>query len=128
MHQKEWELRDRTARFSRAVSSTCAQLPQDGAALKLGRRVSIASTAVDTSYRAACVSKSREQFIAHISAVARHAKRARTLLLDLVQANHLSIELARELILDARGFERIFAAARNTARRRRAIRAVRSTT
>jgi hypothetical protein len=106
----------------------CAQLPDQPAARTLGRRVSIAATAVDTSYRAACVSTSPDQFIEHVSAVVRHAKRARTLLLDLVQTNHLSIDVARELIIAGRGLERIFTAARNTARRRRTASAGRSST
>ena len=86
------------------------------------RRVSAASTAVDIGYRAACVSQSPEQFIVHVSAVARNARRARTLLQDMVRANHITIEAARELILEARGLEAIVVASRNTARRRKAQR------
>jgi hypothetical protein len=88
----------------------------------------MAATAVVIGYRAACVSKSPEQFIENISAVARQAKRARRMLLGLVQDNHLSIDTARELILEAKGLEAIFAASRDTAKRRKATRQRRSPT
>jgi hypothetical protein len=84
------------------------------------------STAVDIGYRAACVSQSPDQFIVHMSAVARNAGRARTRLQDMVRANHITIEAARELILEARGLEAIFVASRNTARRRKRARDSRS--
>jgi hypothetical protein len=103
MHQKAWELQERTRRFSQAVSDLCGKLSSERDVRKLARRVSIASTAVDIGYRAACVSQSPEQFIVHISAVARHVRRATTLLQDMVHANHVSIESARALILEARG-------------------------
>jgi hypothetical protein len=61
-----------------------------------------------------------------MSAVARNARRARTLLQDMVRANHITIEAARELILEARGLEAIFVASRNTARRRKRARDSRS--
>lgn len=60
-----------------------------------------------------------------MGAVARHAKRSRTLLLDLVQGSHVSIDTAREVM---KGLEAIFAASRSTARRRKAARERRSTT
>ena len=128
MHQKEWELRERVGRFAQAVTRICGEWPGDPAAKKQARRVSVASTAVATGYGAACVAKSPEHFIASISAVARHAKRARASLLALVQANHLSIETARELILEAKALESIFTASRNTARRRKTARENRRST
>jgi hypothetical protein len=122
MYQKTWELQERTRRFSQAVSDLCGDLPSDRGVRKVARRVSAASTAVDIGYRAACVSQSADQFIVHMSAVARNARRARTLLQDMVRANQVPIEAARELILGARGLEAIFVASRNTARRRKAAR------
>jgi hypothetical protein len=120
MHQKTWELHERVGRFSRAVAGICAKLNDDLAARRVARRVSVEATAVDAGYRAACVSTSPEQFIVHIEAVARHAKRARALLQDMVQARFVSIYQARQLILEAKALEAIFRASRNTARRRRA--------
>jgi four helix bundle protein len=127
MHEKAWELRDRSARFSRAVTRTCAGLPDNAAVRKLSLQVSKAATAVDVGYRAACVSQTPDQFIAHISAAARHAKRARVLLLRMVELDHLTIEVARQLILEARVLEAILTASRNTARRRKRERAARPT-
>jgi four helix bundle protein len=125
---REWVLRERAKRFARTTAAICEELPEDPTARKLGRQVSAAATAVYIGYRAACVSKSPEQFVVNISAVARHAKRVRRMLLALVQANYLAIETARELILEARGLEAIFTASRKTARRRKAARRKPSTT
>jgi len=44
----------------------------------------------------------------------------------MVHADHVTIEAAREVILEARGLEAIFVASRNTARRRKATRDSRS--
>lgn len=54
-----------------------------------------------------------------MSHVARNAKLARTILQGLVALNHVSIERARGLILEARAFEAIFKSSVKTARRRR---------
>jgi hypothetical protein len=104
------------------VARVCGTLPEDPAIRKLSRHVSIAATAVDGGYRSAVVSKSPEQFIERIGAVARQAKRARIVLLRMVETNYLTIDAARELILEARGLEAIFVASRNTARRRKRAR------
>jgi len=48
-------------------------------------------------------------------------------LLRMVELNHLTIDLARDLILESRGLEAILAASRDTARRRKRARAVRPT-
>jgi hypothetical protein len=86
------------------------------------RRLSSAATAVDMSYTAACEVGRAEEFLPHISAAARHAKRTRRLLQDLVLMNYVTIEIAREVILESRGVEAILVASRNTVRRRRAAR------
>jgi len=63
----------------------------------------------------------------HITAAARHAKRARTRLQDLMHLDHLTLEIARGAMLESRGLEAILSASRNTAtRRRRARRAAHS--
>jgi len=76
------------------------------------------TTGLIASYEAASVAGSRDSFIVHMSAAARHAKRARHLLHDLTQTHHVDIEHSRELILEARGIEAILGASRTTARRR----------
>lgn len=120
MQQETWELQQRTARFSEAVAGLCRELLQKRATKRLAQRLSTATTAVDKGYRDVGAAGSREAFITGMSHVARNAKRARTILQDLVALNHVPIETAREPILEAHAFEAIFRACLKTARARRA--------
>ena len=52
--------------------------------------------------------------------MASHAKARAGFIARLVQSNHPSIDAARDLILEAKALEAIFAASRNTAKRRKA--------
>jgi hypothetical protein len=118
VQEKTREVQQRALRFAGAVDSLCVDLFQKPATNPLARRLSAAATAVDRIYRDASAAPSRDAFISRMSQVARSAKRARTILQDLVALNEVSIERARDLILEARAFETIFAVSLRTARRR----------
>ena len=118
MQSRSWELQERATRFSTSVVRLCEQLTPAASSKRIVRNLINASSAMRIGYRDACSSSSPEQFLSRISAVARHAKRARTCLVLLVELNHISIDAAREVILDGRGLEAIFTASRNTAKRR----------
>jgi len=110
---------DRLREQAQALSAIDAS---SSSAKRLQRRLSTATTGVVTSYRAACTASSRDDFIVHISAAARHAKRARQILQDLTHLGYASIETIRDLILEARGIEAILSASKTTAKRRWAAR------
>jgi len=103
----------------------CAGLPTGLNPRRMKRRLTAAATGVDASYKAACVAESREQFITHIAGATRHAKRLCQLLQDSVQLAYVSIEQARDGIIEARAAHAILRASTNTARRRAARRLVR---
>ena len=119
MNQKTSELLARIRRL-RTESQRVAPIVGGSPLVKrLQRRLTTASTGVDVSYSAACTAGSRDAFILHISAAARHAKRTRQILQDLTHLGHVNIDITRELILEARAVEAILTASKNTARRRR---------
>lgn len=118
MHQKTWELQERTRRFAASVERLSATVEPNGNAQRVLRTLVATSTAVDQGYRGTCASSSPEEFIRGISGVARSAKKAKAALVLLVQLEHVSIHASHELILEARGLEAIFRASRNTAKKR----------
>ena len=119
-HEREGE---RTLRANSSVDSDlqalCAGTALSPSAKRVVCRLTSASTGLDVSYTAAWAVTWADDFLPHISAAARHAKRARQLLQDLAHMNYVRPETARELIHEARGLEAILVASRNTARRRR---------
>ena len=122
MNEKAAALCARIQRFSADVERMCAGIAPSAASKRMVRRVTTATTAVVISYRAASEVTRADDFVPHIAAAARHAKRARQLLQDLVMMDYITIGTARDLILEARGLEAILRVSRNTARRHRAAR------
>jgi len=122
MHQKTADLIARIRELHTQIQGLGAAMTESPASRRLLRRLTAASTAVDAAYQAACVAGSRDRFILHVAAAARHARRERRILQDLTHLHHPSLDATRELILEARGIEAILTASRNTARRRRPAR------
>lgn len=118
MQSRSWEIQERAARFGKNVARLCEQVTVTPSSQRIVRNLTTASAAMQTGYRDTCASSSPERFILRISAAARHAKRATACLVLLLELNHVSIEEAREVILEARGLQAIFTASRNTAKRR----------
>ena len=118
MQSRAKELAARTQRFKDAVSGLASQVRDGPSAPKVFKALVMAASAVATGYKDACASSSPDQFIAAISAVARNAKKAKASLVMLVQLDHISIDVAREVILEAKALEAIFVASRNTAKKR----------
>jgi hypothetical protein len=122
MNERAAALCARTRRFSADVEGMCGGIEPSAASRRMVRRITSAATAVVISYAAACGVTRADDFIPHIAAAARHAKRARHLLQDLVLMDYVAIGTARDLILEARGLEAILRVSRNTAQRHRAAR------
>ena len=112
----------RIERIGSDLQALCAEVARSPSGKRMVRRLTTASTAVDTSYRAACTVTWADDFLPHVSAAARHARRARQLLQDLAHMNYVTLSAARDLIYEVRCLEAILVASRNTARRHRAAR------
>jgi hypothetical protein len=118
MQSHACELVERAGRFKDAVGDLANHVTDTPSARKIVKSLTATSSAIPSGYKDACASSSPEQFISRISAVARSAKKAKAALVLLVQLDHISIQDAREAILEARALEAIFVASRNTAKKR----------
>jgi len=122
MQQRTWELHERTRRFAAAADALCDRLPADASAQRTAKKLRAAAKAVVVGYKDVCASPSPEKFIAGISIVASQARRARASVQMLLQLNHVTIEAARDLLLEARALEAIFRRSRETAKKHRRAR------
>jgi len=122
MHQRACELQERTRRFHHAVFALCDRLPAEPDAQRVAARLRACCAAVVAGYSDVCASPSPEKFIAAIALVARQAKRAKAHLQMLLQLDHVTIESARDILLEARALEAIFRASSTTARKRQRAR------
>jgi four helix bundle protein len=108
------ELRNRTRDFAVAVSLTLkpllAQLSSRHAADQLCR----SATSVAANYRAACVARSRAEFISRLSVVLEEADEAVYWLELLAETEPRTHEARAELLAEARQLARIFSASRRT--------------
>ena len=122
MHQRTWELQERTRGFVKSVERVSASVPNEASAVRLARKLVVAATAVDRGYRDVCASRSPDEFIRGMSAVARQAKVAIASLQMLLQLDHVTIEAIRDLMFEARGLRAIFVTSCKTARKRHRLR------
>jgi hypothetical protein len=117
MRTTGFELQARTAAL---LTSLERLAPVVGGAAR-GRKLALTMikpcTEMDRGYRQTCDSRSPDEFIQRISAVARHAKRTKATLMLLTQLDYLPIGETREVICEARSLENIFLASRNTAKK-----------
>ena len=118
------ELQQRTARFLRAVEELAPKVSGEKRGQTLLGSLLKSSREVEAGYRHACASATPAQFVSRISVVARNAKKAKASLMLLAQLGYVQIDAAREAIIEARALESIFAASRNTAKRRQSGRPV----
>jgi len=125
MNERSAALVARIASLHEEAQAVAATFDTTASSKRLLRRLTTATTGVATSYGQACSAGGRDSFIVHVSAAARHAKRAKQILQELTQLNCAGIDTTRELILEARGIEAILSASKNTAKRRKAARAIR---
>ena len=117
MRETTWELQERTRRFATAVDRLCDRLPADHSAQRTAKKLRAAAKAIVVGYKDVCASPSPEKFIAGISVVASQTKRARACVQMLLQLNHVTIEAARDVLLEARALEAIFRKSRDTAKK-----------
>ena len=111
------ELQARTARLLASLERLVAIVGGAQRGRKLALTMIRSCKDMDVGYRHACASRSSEEFVDRISAVARHAKRTRATLMLVTQLDYLPIAETRELIFEARGLENVFVASRNTAKK-----------
>ena len=117
MRMTALDIQARTAALLRDLEALLPSVGGGDRGRKLALKMLKACRDMDAGYRHTCASRSPDEFIERICAVARHAKRTKATLMLLTQLAHLPIAETRELIFEARGLENIFVASRNTAKK-----------
>ena len=113
----------RLVRLAGAVETLGASVSGSARASVLFHGLLEHTRAADEAYRSACASGSPRHFIDQIAIAVRKLRRAISGLVLLVQLDYLSIEHARDPIIEARELERLLTRTRDAARRRHAVRA-----
>ena len=109
-------LRERTEVYSIRVLRLCCSLPRRMEALVLGKQLLRSATSVGANYRAACIAKSRADFVAKIKICEEEADESEYWLKLLVTAGFLKGEDIADLCSEAHELTSIFAASAITAR------------
>ncbi len=110
MHKSD-ELQLRTKQFALRVIRLCRTLPHDAEGWVIGRQLLRCGTAVAANYRAACRSRSREEFASRIAVVLEESDES-GFWLDL--AGTVPASRLTDLIGEAEELTKIFSAARHT--------------
>jgi four helix bundle protein len=112
------ELKARTKRFALDVLSFRRTLPAHDDAADIGRQLSRAATGVAANYRAACRSRSDDEFAARIGVVLEEADESAFWLQIVTEGDLAKEPRAMRLLDEANQLTAIFAASSITARNR----------
>ena len=119
-NQRAEELRQRTRSFGIEIIQLCGRFPRTVAGYVIARQLMRAATSVAANYRAACRSRSRNDFLSRISVVAEEADESQFWLDVSLAANVVQGEDVRRLLKEATELTAIFTASRATVKRGRA--------
>ena len=109
------EMKVRTKNFALRVLTLCNALPRTPAARVIGTQMLRSATSVGANYRAACLAKSKADFIAKIGIVLEEADETTYWLELLVESNLVAQRRLSNLIRESQALSAIFAASRKTA-------------
>ncbi len=113
MHKSD-ELQLRTKQFALRIIRLCRTLPRGLDAWAIGRQLIRSGTAVAANYRAACRSRSPEEFASRMAVVLEEADESAFWLELLADAEIVRLELLADLRNEADQLVKIFSAARHT--------------
>jgi|SRR5579862_5730371 len=118
MDSKTEKLRERTKQFALRVIRLFQALPPSKEARTIGEQLLRCGTSVGANYRSACHSRSRAEFIARIGVVLEEADESVFWIELLGDLGVMKKDRIEPLLQEARELARIFAASRQTAKRR----------
>ena len=108
-------MKERTKQFAMRVVRLCNSLPRTSAARVIGMQILRSATSVGANYRAACLARSRAEFISKISIVLEEADETTYWIELLIETQIVPERKLAELMREARALSAIFAASRKTA-------------
>jgi four helix bundle protein len=112
------ELKKRTKEFGLRVIDVFNKIPKARTAEFLGRQLIRSATSVGANYRAACLARSRADFVSKIGIVAEEADESAYWLETLLEAKLMDGSSLNELLKEANELTAIFVASIRTARLR----------
>ena len=112
------ELQARTKAFALRIIRMFRSLPNSAEARIIGRQVLRSGTSVAANYRAVCRARSKPEFTAKLGVVVEEADETVFWLELLVESGIVPEERLRGLMKEANEFLAIFAASRQTARKK----------
>jgi four helix bundle protein len=118
-NERAEHLRRRTRVFGIDVVVLCDRLPRSVVGYVIAKQLIRAATGVAANYRAACRSRSRNEFISKISLVTEEADESQFWLDVMIAASVLDSPDSRRLLQEATELTAIFTASRKTAKRGR---------
>ena len=110
------ELQERTREFALRIVRLYAALPQQGAAQVLGKQLLRCGTSVGANYRAACLGKSRADFVNKLKICEEEADESIYWIELIGESGLLRQELLAHLLQEARELSFIMSASIKTAR------------
>jgi len=119
MDSRTEQLRARTKDFAIRVIHLFQALPQTKEAQIIGTQLLRCGTSVGANYRSACHARSRADFISKIGVVTEEADESVFWIELLSDLKVMKKERLEDLLQEARELTAIFAASRQTAKRRR---------
>jgi len=113
------ELRRRTKSFALRVLKLCSTLPNTVEGKVIRYQLAKAGTSVGANYRAACLSRSRAEFVAKIGVVQEEADESAFWLEITIEAGLLKASRVQTLLKEAEELTNIMARSRISAQRAR---------
>ena len=110
------ELKDRTKRFAVDVIRLCRELPRTLDANKVGGQLIDSATSVAANYRAACLARSRPEFIAKLGLVLEESDESLFCFELMVDADLVTTARAERLLKEADELTAIFTTSVKTAK------------
>jgi len=118
MDSKTEQLRERTKQFAIRIVRLFQSLPSTSQAQVIGNQLLRCGTSVGANYRSACHARSRVEFVARIGVVAEEADESVFWIELLGDLGIMKSDRVEPLLQEARELAAIFAASRQTAKRR----------
>jgi four helix bundle protein len=116
MDERTKALQQRTKQFALRIIRLVRTLPNSPEGWVIGKQILRSGTAIGANYRAACVARSRVEFVARIGVVLEESDETIYWLELLGEANTVRPKLLEELIKECSELSRIFGASRRTAK------------
>lgn len=113
------ELKDRTKKFAINIIKLVESFPKTKVANVIGAQLIRSATSIGANYRAACRSRSHNDFISKMAIVEEEADETLYWLELLVALKLVSLENVADLFKEAQELTAIFSASRKTAKAKR---------